>query len=358
MSQNPGPDPLQQLQLSIQKVQSDLSSLQNDIRFTSIRDEVGKMDTVIATLPQKAMDIRAKGYVFEKSLESKVSEFAPKWMTLQPVIQNTLNQQSMQLEMNLRSIQQMVMQLVSYSGNLNMATPVLNQVESAISMARSNISSADSNIRTIYGAFKKELDLIANHIKQLSDTLDLFAAATFQLNTSEGAIAAVKAVYINSDKEDKEDPHGYAFLTDQRFLFEQNQDVATKKFLFVTTASEKVQKLLFEFPAALIDDANPTKQGLFKNEDHIKLQLAQEAPFQTCHLHLDGQDCNDWDKMISRVKAREYDNDRAIEIPKEEVEKVKTAPSLCPACGGVINQVVLRGQDTITCTYCGNVIRL
>jgi len=40
------------------------------------------------------------------------------------------------------------------------------------------------------------------------------------------------------------------------------------------------------------------------------------------------------------------------------VAKVKEAPTKCPNCGGVIDQAVLRGMDSITCEYCGSVIRL
>jgi hypothetical protein len=40
------------------------------------------------------------------------------------------------------------------------------------------------------------------------------------------------------------------------------------------------------------------------------------------------------------------------------MDKVKAAPSQCPSCGGNINQVVLRGMDSLTCDYCGYVIRL
>jgi len=47
-----------------------------------------------------------------------------------------------------------------------------------------------------------------------------------------------------------------------------------------------------------------------------------------------------------------------VGIDQAEVEKVKSLPSQCPSCGGNLDQVVLRGQDSVKCEYCGYVIRL
>jgi hypothetical protein len=47
-----------------------------------------------------------------------------------------------------------------------------------------------------------------------------------------------------------------------------------------------------------------------------------------------------------------------LALDQAAVEKVKTAPTQCPNCGGSITKPVLRGMDTITCEFCGNVIRL
>ena len=148
------------------------------------------------------------------------------------------------------------------------------------------------------------------------------------------------------------------YLTDQRLLFEQKEEIATKKVLFITTDKEKIHKLLFEFPVALVETMKVNKEGFFKNEDHIDIELLPGGPYQVLHFHLDGLDCNECLSQIGKVKAREYDSDRAVAINEKEVEKVKQAPTQCPGCGGVISKPVLRGMDTITCEYCGYVIRL
>ena len=92
-------------------------------------------------------------------------------------------------------------------------------------------------------------------------------------------------------------------------------------------------------------------------DDFIDIQLAASAPYASLALHI-WQPGDDWRALINRAKAKEFDATRAIAISVEEVEKVKSAPTQCESCGGTINQVVLRGMDSITCEYCGAVIRL
>jgi hypothetical protein len=358
MAQEATLSPLEEMQKSIAEAQSDLNLLQSGVRLNSIRDEVENIDTLVTSVPLKLQDVRAQGYVFDKTLEPECSALKPQWDLLRPAIFSQISQQSVNLDSDMRAVESLMTQLSARANNLTTAAPFLSQVQSSISTLKSKVSSSESNIRGMYDSFKQDANHLADHLDDLIKVLGMFAAATFKLKATEGAINAVDAVWAINGKQDKDDPKGHVFLTDQRVLFEQNQEIATKKFLFITTESEVVHKLLFEFPVVLIQEAVPSKQGLFKNEDHIDLKLASGAPFPTCHLHLDGQDCADWDKMISRVQTKEYDQDRVVEISSAEIEKVKKAPALCPACGGVINQIVLRGQDTITCTYCGNVIRL
>ena len=55
---------------------------------------------------------------------------------------------------------------------------------------------------------------------------------------------------------------------------------------------------------------------------------------------------------------KEYDYFDLGALPMKEVlERVKNAPTKCPSCGGAINQPILRGMVSLSCEYCGDVIR-
>ena len=115
---------------------------------------------------------------------------------------------------------------------------------------------------------------------------------------------------------------------------------------------------MFDTALGHIEEVTASKRGLFKNEDHLEIKFGREASIDFAHLHLYGQDSEKWQTEINRAKAGEYDQDRAIEIDEEVVEKVKDAPTICPGCGAALTQKVLRGMDSITCEFCGTMIRI
>jgi hypothetical protein len=219
-------------------------------------------------------------------------------------------------------------------------------------------SAAETLISGMYDSLEREFAQLTAFLGRIDWMLDQLSVASYKLLATECGVMAVKAVWCPNGKEDKDDPEGWLLLTDQRLFFEQKEEVATKKVLFITTEKQLVQKLLFEVPLALVEDVKASKLGVFKNEDHLDLRLASGAPYPTAHFHIDGQSCEEWQALINRVKAKDLDQDRAVAIDQAAVEKVKAAPTTCPACGANINVPVLRGQDSISCPYCGKVIKL
>lgn len=358
MAQTTTPDPLTKLKTDIKSAQGKLNTLQSGVRLTSIRDDMEDFDTKTTLLPTRIADVRTQGYVFGIDMEKRAKLLRSQWVILSPKTLEQVNLHSSRLDTDMRTLEAIMQQLSARSANVNSATPFLNQVNSGISSLESKVSSTQNSIRGMYDEFSSNLSTLSSELDRIKWVLDQFSASTFTLLNTEAPLNAVKATWKITGKEAKGDPKGILYLTDQRLFFEQKEEIGTKKVLFITTEKEKVQKLLFDFPVVLVDKVTVVKEGFFKNEDHMSLELLSGAPYQAVHFHLDGQDCNIWLSQIGKVKTKECDKDRAVAISQKEVEKVKNAPSQCPGCGGVISKPVLRGMDTITCDYCGYVIRL
>jgi hypothetical protein len=351
-------DPVQELKREIDAVQSSINSLHSKVRLSDARDSVEGLQTLIASLPAKVKDLRARGYPFEKGLESTAADFATQWATVQPRVLAEIGQQAMILERAFGPVETDFRRLVAQASVPSAAQPLLRPVQSAVSTLESRASAASSSIRSMYDDLQAKVQEVLNHLQQVEWTLKQVAEATFQLFPTEAAIMAVKATWAKGEKEDKDDPQGVLYLTDQRLLFEQKQEMATKKVLFVTTQKEKVQQLLLEVAVALVNNAKATKRGFLGHEDHVELTLSPDAAVEAAHFHIDGQDCNQWQGLIGRAKARDFDADRAVAVDEAAVEKVRSAPTACPHCGGAITTQILRGMDSIRCEYCGKVIRL
>jgi len=106
-----------------------------------------------------------------------------------------------------------------------------------------------------------------------------------------------------------------------------------------------------------VDKVETSKQGLLKNEDHIEIHFLSGVAVQMAHFHV-WQDNAAWQALINRAKNKDFDQGRAVALDQAAVARVKSTPTQCPSCGGNITTVVLRGMDSITCEYCGMVIRL
>ena len=351
------PSPTQQIASDISALQTKIGWLQENVRLAKTRDAVEDLQTKINGMAQRITTLRTRGYVFEKDLENQAQSFVSSWGLLYPNVQAQINVQASTLINSLRPIEMQMPQLASTASNPGVARGMLTSLQSAVSQLEGQVSAAEHTIDGMYDQFNNQVYAATKHLDDIEYLVTQLAEATFKLLPTEGGIAAVKAVWCKTGKEQKDDPEGVLYLTDQRILFEQKEEIATKKVLFVVTEKKKVQNLLIETPVALAEKVDTSKQGMLKNEDHIEIHFASGAPFQMADFHI-WQENTAWQALINRAKTKDFDKGRAVAFDQAAADKVKAAPSQCPSCGGNITTVVLRGMDSITCEYCGFVIRL
>ncbi|MBE3119392.1 MAG: hypothetical protein IMZ50_11665 [Candidatus Atribacteria bacterium] len=351
------PSPTQQITNDISNLQSKVGDLQGSVRLTKARDAVEDFQTTVNGLAQRIVTLRTRGYAFEKDMENQAQAFVQSWALLYPNLQSQINVQSSALVNSLRPIEMQMPQLTAAASNPAAARGQLGSMQSAVKMLEDKVSATEKTIEGMYDQFNNQVYQFTKHLNEIEYLVTQLAEATFQLLPTEGGIAAIKAVWCKTGKEQKGDPEGVLYLTDQRILFEQKEEIVTKKVLFVVTEKQKVQKLQIECPVTLVDKVDISKQGMLKNEDHIEIRFASGAPVEVAHFHI-WQDNATWLQLINRAKSKDFDKGRAVAIDQAAVDKVKAAPGQCPSCGGNILQVVMRGMDSLTCEYCGYVIRL
>lgn len=351
------PTPQQQLDSEISALQSALKRLQDAARFNNTRGAVERLDADIGSLPGQIAALRTQGYAFEKGLELEAMQIQAEWRGIEAITRSQIETQSAPLQAELRALEAQMTQLAAQRANPALARPNLERLKAGVQTLTGKAEAAERAVSSSYQPISGKVSALKFRLQKIEWMMKQLAEASFKLLATESGIMAVKAVWCKDVKERPEDPDGVLYLTDQRLIFEQKEEIATKKVLFITTAKEKVQALKWEAPVALVDEVKPSKQGMLKNEDHLDIRFGPGAPLQTVHLHI-WQEGSEWAQLINRAKTRDFDKTRAIEIDQAEVEKVKSAPSQCPSCGANIAQTVLRGMDSIKCEYCGYVIRL
>jgi len=351
------PTPIQQITNEVNSLKTKITSLQDGVRLTKSRDSIEDIQTTINNLGQRIVTLRSKGYVFEKSLELQSTDFARQWTVILPNVQQQINSQSAPLSASLRAIEVQLPRLTSSLNNPAAARTILSNLQTSVTTLESNISSVERTITGMYDNLNNQVQKMVRHLNDIEWMLTQISEASFKFMPNEAGIMAVKSIWCKTGKEQKEDPQGVLFLSDQRLIFEQKEEIATKKILFIATEKQKIQNLLLDIPIALMEEIKTSKQGMLKNEDHLDLVFGTGAQVRSAHFHI-WQDCSIWQALINRAQTKDFDNDRAVAIDQAEVEKVKSAPTQCARCRGKSDQVILKGIDSISCSFCGQVIRL
>jgi hypothetical protein len=349
----PNQSPADQARQKMDSLRFTIDNLRDKASLKSVIDNFATLQSTIANLPLRIQGLRQRKYAFNKMMEKKAEDITARFLPQQDEIERRITTQASMLQATMRSIE-MRFNALGALPSLTTVQLLTNETEQFEDRCRST----GNAVEAIFDPIQREADALSRELREVETALDKADSASFGFLPGESLVCAVKTVWCRSGKEQKDDPEGNLFLTDQRLIFEQNEEIATKKVLFVTTEKQKVQSLLFEVPVVSIEDIKSYKLGLLKNQDMLELRLASGCFSPQAVLHLDGQDCAEWQKKIGLVKTHEIDADRALAVDKTAVEKARSAPTQCPKCGGLITKPVLRGMDTITCEFCGNVIRL
>ncbi|MCC7358966.1 MAG: TFIIB-type zinc ribbon-containing protein [Anaerolineales bacterium] len=337
---------------------SQFNALQDQIMLTPVNDDLEDIATAINALPANIENIRARGYVFKSFLERKVETLNKQWTELRPQVQAAVQTQTAQLRLDANQVQAAL-------NRRQLATAPLASLEG-------KVSAALRNLQGMYDTLDNNVNQTQQQIDDISWTLQQVELASFGFLATEAAVEAVPANWKKPG--DKDGVEGVLILTDQRLLFEQKEEVATKKVLFITTAKQKVQALQWAVPISQIDKATGSNRGLMGKDDFLTLTLAESSglvgpegqalyddmgrPLRTTEIHLKGEDGEAWQGFVGRVKSGEIAKERTTPVDTAAAETVANAPTKCPNCGATITQTILRGQTELTCEFCGSVIRL
>ncbi len=329
---------------------SQLGSLRSKASMADLRTSVGQLDSTLSGLPAMLAELRQGGYVYRAFLEKKVEVLRQQWTGLRQRIDTEAATQSRILLPQIDAAQARLSAMGSY---LNAAN--LDALERDIQTLGGRVDDALRALEGTFNTIQENARQTDQQLKAIQQVLKQVGEASFRLRQGENVVEAVEAQYLTDGE--KEGPKGLLFLTDQRLLFEQKEKVATKKVLFITTASELVQKLVLDLPIGSVEQCQADEKGalMFKKE-LLRLSL-KGADVSQALLRLEA-DSEPWPALITRVSSGDIAGERvggaaaAVEPPPPA-----NVPTKCPTCGATLPEL-MRGQTSIKCEYCDTVIRV
>ena len=357
MASPPSPD-VKNISRDISSIEMDMRRLHSQVRLSNLRNRVEDLETRSKGFPQRVKNVRARQYAFESNLENRAEDFRKRWMAIRTNLHSEIQRQGQQLEKDIAPIESQLRQLNIRKNNPSQAQPLINRLQADIRNLQNKVSATERSITGMFNNFESKSNELSRKLDRIEFMLTELEQASFPLLPTEGGIRAIRATWVKSGKASKDDPKGILFITDQRLLFEQKEEVATKKVLFITTARQKIQDLLFEAPVGLVENTSASRQGTIRKRNHLELRFGSGSPYPMVTFVLSGQNSQMLQRFINLINSGDFDKTRAIELDEEVIERVKSAPTVCPNCNATITQKIMRGMDSINCEYCGSVTRL
>lgn len=326
-------------QASILDVQNEINELQDELMLRDTQEEISALENQVHSLSRELAELRARGYVVEKTLEADVEVLILQWEKIKARAKTTLDYQTGQLGGLMKEIQAGMAQLAGLSGSLAAARPVYVNLKSMIASAEAQAEAAEETVLDQYDEYAEEIEMLDAHLEWVDWMLDALSTASFKLLATESGVAAVEAVW---ERPGLPPENGILFLTDQRLLWEDRVETF---------------ELKIDVPLAQLGEA---KQSIGEEEglQHLTVELGPGAPVQQGVFVLSLPVAEEWLQMIGRAKSGDYVSDRAVAIDEGLIERIKNAPTQCGNCGAAFTAPILRGQDAIVCEFCGVNTRL
>jgi hypothetical protein len=346
-------EPADEYLTKVESLEGRLRSLYDDVALSDVNDDLGQIDAKLHDLPASIQQARTRGYVFKSYLEKKTDVLAQQWVELRPRMTTDMDGYCRDLRHQADDVQWRVSPLRETRDESRFAS-----AESAVSDLESRVAAAKRAIQATYSPLQENVNQTAEQVKDIEWMLDQIDGATFKLYPGEGVISAVKAQWMTSEKEG---PKGVFYLTDERLLFEQEEEIATKKVLFIATEKQKVQELKWEAALGQIESVKASEKGGailgIGKKEVLELDFGSSARLRGALPRLEA-DSEAWQALIGRVQSGDIAGERTVPKDKTAIEAARAAPTKCTTCGATITQTIVKGMTEIKCEYCGAVVRL
>ncbi|MCA9972381.1 MAG: hypothetical protein KC425_19300, partial [Anaerolineales bacterium] len=345
--------PAAELAAQVQQIQAQFAELETKAQLSRVYQAIGDLDEHLLEYPLRLEKLRDRGYVHSGHLEDALEAVDDKWDAVRPQVEKTLQTHVQRLDRELEQVERQIDRLQPKEASVRLG-------ESLLKTLTQRIDAVYSAVEGLYDGLSTELSGIGQTLYRLERILTLIEASpNLQMRSGEGPLAAVEAEW---QRDGDEGPEGVLVLTDLRLLFEQREEVVTKRrFGLFKAESEMLQELHIDVNVGEIEAVVAKEEGGFLGmgkDDILELVLAATAPVSRARFHLKGQDSEDWAVLIRKAQSGEVDAERADAYADELAPLAETAaafPTACPNCLAAVAPPA-RGISSVTCEFCGAVI--
>ena len=336
------------VQAKIDSIQREFNRLEEKADLANVQETIGRIEERLAEYPLELSSFEQRGYVHSGKLHGRLDMLNGQWRKIRPGLRSALREQQNKLKSEVRSTLRLVSQ--ARSGRKS----AISSAENAVDRLETKLGTADRTLSSQYRNVDSELSGLGYSLKRVSWMLDqLDESQEISLRSGEGPLLAVKSEW---HRDGDDGPKGVIFLTDQRLLFEQKEEVVTKRrFGIFKSESEIVHKLWLDINVKDIESVEDSEEGGFLGigkDDILEIVCSGDAPVSRARFHLDGQDSSDWRTEIKEVQTGVVASELHEAARAEQASQVVSFPSQCPNCMAPLPEPH-RGSTYLKCEFCG-----
>lgn len=340
-----------------EQLERQFADLHDDARMAQVHDKIEEVSAALLGLPTRLGQVRARGYQFKSFLEKDLERLPVEWERTRPQVIAAVERESQRLAGQMARVQgevqsarqTMSLPVTQVSARLEQSSAVVRNLESDIAAARSTVQGMTDSV-------SEGIRKVESAVKTAEDMLDELDAASFRLYPGEYPVAMTKGEWLRGKDDEMK---GLFFVTDHRMIFEQKEEVVTKRKLLIFTEKKLVRGLAMEAPIGAFTGAQIEKVGgIFKKKVmHLEL-TAPPAPFARMSLALDGDE-EEWKGLLTRAATGDLEAERVAGAEKKEPEALPEPIVMkCSNCGSTLTIPIVKGMKSVSCEYCGTVLRL
>jgi hypothetical protein len=342
---------MEQLLQTVNALQQRFNDFVNRVNLSGFERRITDITNHLTALPSDIAAIRSRGYAFRSFLENKAQVLATQWEETQGRIQQTIRTESQVLRQELDQAEPFMQRLQAQASSAVAQSQVVPLFQGALDTLEAKLDAAENLIEAMCSSLERELQSTRSQLGEINTILDSKEEASFDFLPAEAVFLVAEAEWTDGS----DTPNGLLFLTDHRLIFEQKEKTGKTLGLF---GGKDVQEMKWEIPLNTVQSVEPENKGLLGGKDMLNFSLGAGAPFGKATVEVKGGvDCKLWARQIRRMMSGDAQDERAIEPDPELIEKLRNAPTACHVCGGTLPQIVA-GQTSVTCPYCGVVVRI
>ena len=342
--------PNEETQAEIEALKRNFDRLAQSAELADVHETINRIDEGLSSYPVELRELERRGYLHSRGLHEQLRALKGQWRQGKPRLERLLTEQRESLKSRVSSTRRLLVR--ARSGR----STAVSSAQDAIETLDDKLDDGKRLLRSHYDDVESELRSIGATLRRITKMLDhLDASPDIRLRNGEGPLLAVEAEW---HRDGDEGPKGLLYLTDQRLLFEQKEEVVTKKrFGFLKADSEIVHKLWLDIDVADIASVKDKEEGGFLGigkDDILEITGSGDASISRARFHLDGQDSADWRAQIRRIQAGEMAAERH-EAAREEAATEASFPTQCPNCLATLPEAH-PGASRVVCEFCGTAV--